>query len=161
MISVWISFSSSSRVKLNGQNLNAKCKKDVLGRKEKKREGGGGLQDCCRVHVRLPVRGLSLVTSVRKMSRLSRHLLLWVVGVADGELVIALTVSSLLSPPTPPLQSLPVPSELQRFPPECVFSVVEKTCFCCHNGGECAGFTRGQRTRVNRHLTLRPIRAAC
>lgn len=81
------------------------------GRKKKGR--GGGLQDCCRVHVRLPVRGLSLVTSVRKMSRLSRHLLLWVVGVADGELVIALTVSSLLSPPPPH------PSSPCQFHPSC------------------------------------------
>lgn len=60
------------------------------------------------------------------MSRLSRHLLLWIVGVADGELVIALTVSSLLGPP---LQSLPVPSELQRFPLNVFFLVVGKNLF--------------------------------
>lgn len=69
------------------------------------------------MHVRLPVCGLSLVTSVRKMSRLSRHLLLWVVGVADGELVIALTVSSLLGPPPVPASSI----RAATFPPECVF----------------------------------------
>lgn len=68
------------------------------------------------MHVQLPVRVLSLATSVRKIWRPRRHLLLRVVGVADGQLVIALTVGGLGGP----LRSLAVPPELQLFPPpEC------------------------------------------
>lgn len=40
-----------------------------------------------------------LSTSVRKISRLSCHLLLWVAGVTDGVLVIVLTVGSLGASP--------------------------------------------------------------
>lgn len=62
------------------------------------------------VHVRLPARALSLATSVRRMWRPSLHLLLRVVGVADGGPVTALTVAGLRALPPPSLLPLSSPT---------------------------------------------------